>query len=295
MGEAIDWDARMRGLDATSLPRLAGELAAMADEASAAWQAGQLQGASLAALTDALLSIVQGEAGAARARLACGELLGRLGDPRLRLPADADYWSWLTLQSGDTFALGRFPVTNHEYRAWVDAGGYGDHGAWTPEGLAWLSTCADPWPELAKQDDAEAYLIANQPVVGVSWYEAQAYATAMGARLPRFYERVWAVRGPKKRPYPWGDPFGEGHANTKEEVLGRPCAVGLYPDDCTPEGIYDLAGNAGEWTADAAGGGEYLLHPGSWDQPSLASWAKALTAEKPTARWAALGFRLAKD
>ena len=91
-----------------------------------------------------------------------------------------------------------------------------------------------------------------------------------------------------------GDPFGEGNANTKEEVLGRPCAVGLYVRDITPDGVVDLAGNASEWTAETAGD-EFLLHPGSWDQPSLAAWAKALTTAGPASRWSALGFRLAKD
>ena len=56
----------------------------------------------------------------------------------------------------------------------------------------------------------------------------------------------------------------------------------------------DLAGNAGEWTGDRVGTG-YLIHPGAWDQPSLAAWAKALTVERPESRWAGLGFRLARD
>ena len=50
--------------------------------------------------------------------------------------------------------------------------------------------------------------------------------------------------------------------------------------DVTPEGIHDLAGNAGEWTAERTGG-EYLLHPGSWDQPSLARTCAELGAALP--------------
>ena len=56
--------------------------------------------------------------------------------------------------------------------------------------------------------------------------------------------------------------------------------MGLYVDDVTPEGVHDLAGNVAEWTDEKASA-EYLLHPGSWDQPSLAAWAKALTTEAP--------------
>ena len=190
--------------------------------------------------------------------------------------------------------IGRFQVTNHEFQQFVDAGGYENRDFWSDEGWDWLQDCADPWPVRAKQESSAPFTVANQPVVGVSAHEAFAYARANGARLPSVDERVWVVRGEARRPYPWGSPFGEGNANTVEEVLGRPCAVGLYLGDKTPEGVYDLAGNAGEWTGDKVGPG-YLIHPGAWDQPSLAAWAKALTVEHPDSRWAGLGFRLARD
>jgi formylglycine-generating enzyme required for sulfatase activity len=137
-------------------------------------------------------------------------------------------------------------------------------------------------------------VLANQPVVGVSLHEAQAYATAHGARLLEFDERVRVMRGNEKRPYPWGAPFGQNNANTREEVLGRPSAVGIFPRDRTPEGVCDLAGNVGEWTADSAGDRQ-VIHPGSWEQPSMAAWAKALRLISPAARSASLGFRLARD
>jgi formylglycine-generating enzyme required for sulfatase activity len=146
----------------------------------------------------------------------------------------------------------------------------------------------------ARAAGSEPFVVPNQPVVGVTWYEADAYARSSGARLPHADERVWVSRGRERRPYPWGSPFGEGNANTREEVLGRPCAVGLYLRDCTPEGVHDLAGNAAEWTADGVGA-EKLIHPGAWDQPSMAAWAKALAMVAPDNRWAGLGFRLARD
>lgn len=245
-------------------------------------------------LVDSLVALVESGAGAAHDRLIVGALLGWIGDPRIGTPSDADYWVELTLRSGDVFQIGRHAVTNQEYQAWVAAGGYEDRAAWSEEGWGWLQGCGNPWPVLAQSADAERYLVPNQPVIGVCWHEAQAYAKAHGARLPRWYERVWAVRGAEKRPYPWGSPFGEGNANTKEEVLQRPVAVGLYRRDRTPEGVADLAGNVSEWTAEQIGD-EVMLHPGSWDQPSLASWAKASTTESPEARWLGIGFRLARD
>lgn len=264
------------------------------DELWSAFRAGSLPSEAVASLRQALVEVVGAKVGTGQQRLPVGILLGRIGDPRLRLPTDADYWVAQTQKTGESFEIGMFEVTNHEFRAFVAAGGYADRALWSDEGWAWLQACANPWPKLAAESEDDRYTVDNQPVVGVTWFEANAYATWAGARLLKSLERAWAVRGPAKRPYPWGAPFGEGHANSKEEVLQRPCAVGLYVDDRTPEGVCDLAGNVGEWTADAAGD-EYLFHPGSWDQPSLACWAKALTTEAPASRWGALGFRLARD
>ena len=87
--------------------------------------------------------------------------------------------------------------------------------------------------------------------------------------------------------------FGAGNANTKEEVIGRPTAVGLFRNDRTPEGVYDLAGNAAEWSEEGVGN-ERWIHPGSWDQPSMAAWAKARESEHVGARWGGLGFRLVR-
>jgi len=255
---------------------------------------GQLTEGQADALRGVLLQLLEGGQGTGQARVIVGELLGWLGDTRLLQSTDPAYWAELTLRSGDVFQMGRFPVTNAEYKAWVDAGGYEDADAWSDEGKAWLAATENAWPVLASRPGIETFLVPNQPVVGVSFYEAQAFAKAHNARLPRWYERVFAVRGLEKRPYPWGSPFGEGNTNSKEEVLERPCAVGLYVRDVTPDGVHDLAGNTAEWTEEQAGD-EYLLHPGSFERPSLAAWAKALTSAEPEARWSALGFRLVRD
>lgn len=255
--------------------------------------AGEVTGADRQQVVAALVGVVESGEGDPRRRLLVGEALGKLGDPRLRRPADPDYWVTVDSELG-AIVLGRFLVTNAEYREWVDAGGYQDRTAWTEEGLAWLAATTDPWPAHATNPASAAFTVANQPVVGVTLHEATAYATAHGARLLRSDERVWVCRGKEKRPYPWGSPFGEGNANTREEVLGRPCAVGLYLRDRTPEGVCDLAGNVAEWMADDVGG-QRLVHPGAWDQPSMAAWAKALALHPADARWAGLGFRLARD
>lgn len=242
----------------------------------------------------ALIDLLESFAGNGRQRLLMGEVLGLLGDPRLRTPAHADYWARVTLPDGTVVEVGRFPVTNQEFGQWVESGGYDDPAAWSAGGAAWKAGGEAPWAELAANPESSTLTVANQPVAGVTWWEAEAYAKAHGARLLTAAEHRSACRGDEKRPYPWGAPFGDGNANTKEEALGRPCAVGVFAADRTPEGITDLAGNMGCWLVDGTEDGRRMLHPGSWARPSMAAWAKALEMAEPDVRSADLGFRLAR-
>lgn len=259
-------------------------------------EAGQANGQTdgvVSMLVPELVQAIASNVGTTSERVALGEVLGRLGDPRIRTPEDDDYWVEVPYETS-RIRIGRFPVTNREFRAWAASGGYEDRAAWTEEGWAWLQSTTDPWPVNATQDGVDAFVVDNQPVVGVSYWEAVAYAQAHHSRLPRQDERKWVTRGKERRPYPWGSPFGEGNANTQEEVLGRPCAVGLYLRDRTPEGVCDLAGNVAEWTADEVGS-KRVVHPGAWNQPSMAAWAKAIELKAPEDRDAGLGFRLSRD
>jgi len=258
-------------------------------------EAGNGAGAAeVDALVSALLLAIEGGLGSHTERVALGEALGRLGDPRLRTPSAADYWASLTDET-HSFEIGRHQVTNAEYQGFVDAGGYREASLWGDDGAAWLEAVENrTWPALVKSGALTPdQVVANQPVVGVSWYEARAYASWAGGRLPTFQERMFAVRGSEKRPYPWGQPFGQGNANTREEVLGRPCGVALFLADRTPDGICDLAGNVAEWVADDIDG-DRLIAPGAWTQGSMSSWAKARDIRPAQTRGADLGFRLAR-
>ncbi|MEN0063042.1 MAG: SUMF1/EgtB/PvdO family nonheme iron enzyme [Myxococcota bacterium] len=287
-----DLESSLAKVEALPREQVPSALAAMAGDIPATLLTG---GNTPGRLVSILVDVIHKGLGTGRERLAIGELLGRIGDPRLRTPDDSDYWVRVPYE-GSTVVIGKYPVTNHEFAAWADAGGYDNRATWSDDGWAWREKCSDPWPINAKQPDADAFVVANQPVVGVTFWEAEAFAAAHGARLPREDERIWVVRGSEKRPYPWGSPFREGDANTQEEVLGRPSAVGLYVKDRTPEGVYDLAGNVAEWTCDPdPEGTRRLVHPGSWDQPSMAAWAKAKEYRGTDDRGAALGFRISRD
>jgi len=269
------------------MTRLAVELAA------ARVGGGSLDSALVAGVTAALVELLESGVGDTPERVALGDALGALGDPRLRRPDQDDYWA-LVAVDGYSLRVGRYLVTNYEWRLWVDGGGYQRDDVWTDEGRAWRDSGAERWTTLAADPAQKSLLSPNQPVVGVTWFEAMAYATTFGARLPERLERSQIVRGDGKRPYPWGEPFGTGRANTREEVVNRSTAVGLFRGDVTPDGVYDLAGNVGEWTLDGTGD-KRVYHPGSWRQPSMAAWAKALAIRPPDSRGDDLGFRLVAD
>jgi formylglycine-generating enzyme required for sulfatase activity len=93
------------------------------------------------------------------------------------------------------------------------------------------------------------------PVVGVCWYESQAYCTwlaeqsGLDVRLPTEVEWEAAARGLEGRRYPWGDRWDGMHANVIQTWMKRTSPVGVFPAGDSPLGITDLAGNVREWTS----------------------------------------------
>lgn len=101
------------------------------------------------------------------------------------------------------------------------------------------------------------------PAGGLTWAEADAFATWSGKRLPTAEEWEYAARGPDRRTFPWGNELPDGNrANYADSRLDVPwndpahddgfsdaAPVGSFPGGATPEGIIDMAGNVREWTA----------------------------------------------
>jgi len=168
------------------------------------------------------------------------------------------------------FYLDTTPVTNGAYQEFLADGGYDEPRWWSPagwhhrqraglaaplywrrEGSGWVRTrfgITEPVPPA-------------EPVVHVSWYEAQAYAAWAGRRLPTEAEWEKAARHDpatgRSRRFPWGDedPTSD-RANLGQRYL-QPATAGSYPRGASPAGVRQLIGDVWEWTSS-----DFLPYPG---------------------------------
>ena len=161
------------------------------------------------------------------------------------------------------FDIAAYPVTVDQFRPFVEQGCYRDNQFWSEAGRR--ARDENGWKEPRYWDD-RVWTLPNHPVVGVSWYESEAYCNWLNAslptnqsvRLPTEAEWEWVARGPEGRIYPWGDSWKACRCNSGESGLSRTTAVGCFPGgvadwwrvfDETSSGVHDLSGNVWEWTA----------------------------------------------
>lgn len=203
----------------------------------------------------------------------------------------------------DAFAIARFPITNAQFQAFVDApDGYRNPVWW--EGLAepkW-EPASPGWPE------------PNHPRETVNWYEAMAFCGWLFRKLERLVtlptEWQWerAARGTGGKRYPWGNEYRAGAANINESYgdagphyLGGTSPVGIYPHGQSDEHVFDLAGNVWEWCLNEyqdsqriqhAGGKARVLRGGSWYYVRGSARAGARYDYDPYLRSFIIGFRV---
>ncbi|HVA49467.1 MAG TPA: formylglycine-generating enzyme family protein [Pirellulales bacterium] len=221
------------------------------------------------------------------------------------------------LEQVEPLLLDRYPVTNRQFRQFVEAGGYALEPLWD----------ADIWPTRAELVDSGGapgprfwrsgrYPSGEDdyPVVGINWHEAAAYARWAGKRLPDEAEWLKAAAWPirtgdgqhSQRRFPWGDTIDRGRCNVWGSGPGRTAAVTQFSAGVSVGGVYQLTGNVWEWMngdfeafdADGApleltipmkglrGGAfdTYFEHQASCQSPS---------GETPLARKHNIGFRCA--
>jgi formylglycine-generating enzyme required for sulfatase activity len=140
------------------------------------------------------------------------------------------------------FYLDRWPITNAEYKKFVDAT---NHTVPNYQ-VSWCNTQGYNWDPQTRTYPAGK---ADHPVVLITWADAMAYAAWSGKRLPTEAEWERAARGLSGRRYAWGDDFAADCCNCKEAGSQGTSPVGVFsPAGDTPEGVVDMVGNVWEWT-----------------------------------------------
>jgi len=208
-----------------------------------------------------------------------GFTLGRIGwtpsdlDAFLPVPAGLFLYgdSKKTVELGLPFAIGKYPVTNLHYRRFIEADGYNRREFWSDEGWAWRTGSYDAHAPIESRDwltrrppdkrrepfywqDAK-WNNPLAPVVGISWFEAEAYChwltqqLGKPVRLPTEAEWEKAARGTDGRLWPWGNEWNKHLCNNRELGFGHLCIVGMFPKGASPYGAQDMAGNVWEWTS----------------------------------------------
>lgn len=215
-------------------------------------------------------------------------------------------------QKTEGFLLDIFPVTNADYAQFIADGGYSEVDLWLPAGWRLLqeqNISAPAFWNLKGHACGEDY--PDYPVVGVSWYEAMAYARWRGLRLPTEIEWEMACRGVDGYIWPWGNQWEPGRANTAESGILNLCPVGSFPEGQSPVGCHDMIGQVYEWTSSLYqaypyhrdDGRESPFQPGprtlrgcSWStRGSYFSRAAYRFLQPPEHRHSDIGFRCAMD
>jgi len=149
----------------------------------------------------------------------------------------------------DEYYIGKYPVTNIEYSKFINSGGYIERKYWSNEGWEFIMDNNITEPQYWGDSESNQ---PNQPVVGISWYEAEAFCIWAGLKLPTDAQWEKAARGTDGRKYPWGNDWDCNKCcnSVSPSKKNRTCPVGSYPNGASPYGVMDMSGNVSEWCQD---------------------------------------------
>lgn len=213
-----------------------------------------------------LVAVCENPAEPLTARLSAATRLGELGDSRLlREPVRVG-----------AIRFSRYPATNADYARYR------------------VKTSATP-PRFQDDQKWSHLQTANQPVVGITFEEAAAYARWAGGRLPT--ELEWAIGAGAPFRYPWGETWLEDAACCRGTLaLRAPPPVGCFPRGVSPHGLWDCAGTVWEWCAPDDLQSELRpVRGGAWNSLPASCGVEARNEYRANDRWSNVGMRVVFD
>ena len=176
----------------------------------------------------------------------------------------------------DAFCIDKHPITNDQYKAFLEETNHTSPAFW----------------------NNDRFNNPNQPVVGVVWDDAVAYAKWAGKRLPKEKEWEKASRSTDGREYPWGNakPNGLLAVYDLDILKGYPAVIGTHPSGASPYGCNDMSGNVWEWCQEWHTEGKYrVVRGGSWINHMYILKCSYRSCSVPSGRDDNVGFRCVKD
>jgi formylglycine-generating enzyme required for sulfatase activity len=205
--------------------------------------------------------------------------------------------------------IGQFPVTQAQFAAFTNEGGYETEKWWTPGGWKYIQEEG----RRAPRPRGYPFDLPNHPAYRITWYEAQAFVTWLkdralregwipaGGRLVLPNEPEWekAARGGhavpepvlvpvalarlhspsidvrlRKNPhpgrrYPWGDVIDPGCCNYDETKIGSTSSPGCFSANPSPYGVQEMSGNVREWSRTVYGKADYRKQVTKWIESEI--------------------------
>jgi len=200
------------------------------------------------------------------------------------------------------FFMSKYPVTNAQFQAFVDAPDGYKNAAWWQASLEVRGWHADhPTPIMATPNRD------NHPRTYVCWYEAAAfcqwlsYKTGWTVKLPTEQQWQRAAQGDTGWRFPWGSKFDPALCNTKETEAKGTTLVTQYPKSASPYGVVDMLGNVWEWCSNGQASGEItdvtvdilrVVRGGSFLSPRSRTSINFHYVLNPLYRYQSIGFRI---